>query len=70
MEFELQLMKQGSEARIFCGKFHGKPCILKERFAKSYRHPDLDKELTKERLKNEVRALVRCRLAGNKIIAS
>ena len=58
------LIKQGSEAKIYSGSFHGKPCIAKERFAKHYRHPDLDKEITTQRLKNEVRSLVRCRMAG------
>ena len=65
METEFELIKQGSEARVFLGQFQGKTCIIKERFSKKYRHPDLDKELIKERLKNEVRSLVRCRFAGN-----
>ena len=61
---QVVLIKQGAEAKIYSGIFHGKPCIVKERFAKNYRHPDLDKEITKDRLKNEVRSLVRCRFAG------
>lgn len=59
------LIKQGSEAKIYSGSFHGKPCIVKERFPKRYRHPHLDREISTQRLKNEVRSLVRCRLAGN-----
>lgn len=59
------LIKQGSEAKIYSGTFHGKPCILKERFPKKYRHPDLDREITTSRLKQEVRSLMRCRLTGN-----
>ena len=62
---QLVLMKQGSEARIYRGNFQGKPCIVKERFAKTYRHPQLDREISKERLKSEVRSLVRCRFAGD-----
>ncbi len=27
-------------------------CIIKERFVKTYRHPDLDDRLTKERIKS------------------
>ncbi|XP_057370059.1 EKC/KEOPS complex subunit TP53RK-like [Daphnia carinata] len=58
------LVKQGSEAKIYSGSFHGKPCIVKERFPKRYRHPHLDREISTQRVKNEVRSLVRCRLAG------
>lgn len=65
MNVEIELLKQGAEARIYRGSFYGKPCIVKERFAKNYRHPQLDQEICKERLKSEVRSLVRCRLAGN-----
>jgi len=64
MDVQIELLKQGAEARIYRGNFHGKPCIVKERFAKKYRHPQLDHEICKERLKSEVRSLVRCRLAG------
>ena len=64
MEEKYELIRQGAEAKIYSGKFHGKSCIVKERFVKSYRHPDLDREITKERIKNEVRSLVRCRFAG------
>ena len=65
MDVQIELLKQGAEARIYRGNFHGKPCIVKERFAKKYRHPQLDHEICKERLKSEVRSLVRCRLAGS-----
>ena len=61
---QVVLIKQGAEAKIYSGNFHGKPCIVKERFAKAYRHPDLDREIVKDRLRNEVRSLVRCRFAG------
>lgn len=63
------LMKQGAEAKIYHGHFHGKPCIVKERFPKAYRHPQLDQEITKDRLKGEVRSLVRSRFAGNVLYA-
>lgn len=64
----LVLIKQGSEAKIYKGHFQGSPCIVKERFAKAYRHPQLDREIAKERLKSEVRSLIRCRFAGNNFI--
>ena len=69
MDDSLVLIKQGAEAKLYSGYFHGKPCIVKERFVKTYRHPQLDQEISKERLKNEVRSLVRCRFAG-KIFSS
>ena len=36
------------------------PCLLKHRFAKAYRHATLDKQLTRSRLTQEARCLVRC----------
>lgn len=61
---DFELFKQGAEARLHVGTFLGKPAIVKERFAKKYRHPELDKRLNKERLKAEARALVRCKSIG------
>ncbi|KAK3586747.1 hypothetical protein CHS0354_014778 [Potamilus streckersoni] len=60
----MKLIKQGAEAKIYRGDFYGRPCILKERFSKSYRQPALDRSLTAQRIKAEVRALFRCRLHG------
>lgn len=57
-----ELFKQGAEARLRVGTFlGGKKAVLKERFAKKYRHPDLDAKLTKDRFRGEVRSLVRCK---------
>uniref|UniRef100_A0A2P2I2Y3 non-specific serine/threonine protein kinase n=1 Tax=Hirondellea gigas TaxID=1518452 RepID=A0A2P2I2Y3_9CRUS len=58
------LICQGAEARVYQGTWINKTIILKHRFSKKYRHPDLDKHITKERLKSEARSLVRCRMAG------
>ena len=52
------------KARLLVGTFFGRPSIAKERFPKKYRHPALDEKLTKERLKGEVRSLLRCKLIG------
>ncbi|KAF9346847.1 TP53 regulating kinase [Mortierella sp. NVP85] len=49
-----QLIKQGAEAR---------QAIIKERFAKAYRHPALDKKLTSRRVIQEARCLNRCQKA-------
>ncbi|CAH1171287.1 unnamed protein product [Phaedon cochleariae] len=60
----MEILKQGAEARIYTGTYLGKPSIAKERFVKTYRHPILDNFLTKERIKAECRAIVRCKAAG------
>lgn len=59
-----ELIKQGAEGRLFRGTYLGKPVVVKERFKKMYRHPDLDEHLTKERIKAEARAIVRSKAAG------
>ena len=64
MDDNKKLMKQGAEAKLFRCKFYGKNCIIKERFKKSYRHPALDISLTSQRMKSEVRAMLRCRMNG------
>ncbi|KAL1450904.1 hypothetical protein WDU94_003215 [Cyamophila willieti] len=56
--------KQGAEGRIFKTNYLGKEVLVKERFSKKYRHPDLDKVLTKERITSEIRGLMKCRTAG------
>ena len=58
------LLRQGAEARLYTGMFIGQKSIVKERFSKKYRHPQLDERLTKERLKGEIKSLMRCKLAG------
>lgn len=63
-EDNFTLIKQGAEAKLYRGTYLGKPTIVKERFKKSYRHPDLDDYLTKERIKGEARSLIRCKMAG------
>ncbi|KAG8234297.1 hypothetical protein J437_LFUL014459 [Ladona fulva] len=57
-------VRQGAEARIYVGKYLGKLTLVKERFEKKYRHPDLDASLTKDRIKAEIRAIMRCKIAG------
>jgi TP53 regulating kinase-like protein len=44
--------------------FCGAPAILKQRFSKRYRHPDLDTALTTARVRGEARALLRARRLG------
>lgn len=55
---------RGAEALIEFGDFFGKKTITKTRLAKPYRHPDLDKLLTRRRMAAEIRCLRRCRSIG------
>ena len=57
-------LSQGAEAIVYETVFKGKPVIVKRRPVKRYRHPALDKQLTKQRMNGEVRCLKRCRDAG------
>lgn len=60
----MEVFKQGAEARLFKADFFGKKVIIKERFPKTYRHPQLDEKLTQKRTLQEARAILRCRKAG------
>ena len=55
-------LAQGAEALVFRTTFltPQTPCVLKYRPPKPYRHPTLDKRLTKARVLAEARVLVRC----------
>ena len=61
---DMQLLKQGAEAKVYTCSFLGRPTIVKERFKKGYRHPALDRSLTAQRTKGEVRCMMRCRAHG------
>ena len=63
-ENETQLISQGAEAKVYKTQFHGKTCIVKERFIKLYRVKELDTKLTKQRMLNEARNLVKLSKAG------
>lgn len=58
------LLKQGAEGRVFLSSFLSRPCVVKQRFVKSYRHPSLDASLTRARLTAECRSLLKVRKAG------
>jgi TP53 regulating kinase-like protein len=51
---------QGAEAQLFRCTFFGRPAILKERFVKKYRHIELNSRLTKERIRAELKAILKC----------
>ena len=55
----IELLHEGAEATVTAGRWMGKPAVLKMRRARGYRHPDLDRKLTRSRLSVEVRVLSR-----------
>ncbi|KAF2201642.1 kinase-like protein [Delitschia confertaspora ATCC 74209] len=59
-------LTQGAEALVYRTHFltPQTPAVLKYRPPKPYRHPTLDKRLTKARLLAEARVLVKCRREG------
>ncbi|XP_058461208.1 EKC/KEOPS complex subunit bud32 [Malaya genurostris] len=58
------LLQQGAEGKLYVADYNGTRCLVKERFMKKYRHPDLDKQLTRQRIKAEQRAFERCKAAN------
>lgn len=53
------LLSQGAEAHLYRGQFFGRPCVVKQRIPKVYRHPELDARLLKQRTTQEIRCLAR-----------
>ncbi|KAH7068300.1 serine/threonine-protein kinase bud32 [Paraphoma chrysanthemicola] len=60
---------QGAEALVYKTTFltPHTPVVVKYRPPKPYRHPTLDKRLTKQRLLAEARSLVRCKKEGVRV---
>jgi len=61
---KFKLFKQGAEACLYAGEFMDQSAVVKQRFSKKYRHPTLDLQLTKDRHKAEVRAILKCKSIG------
>lgn len=55
--------------RLYAGTFCGRPAVVKERFAKRYRHAVLDARIRKEQMLHEARALLRCAQIGLRVPA-
>jgi len=58
------LISQGAEATIHKITFLQRNAVVKERFAKAYRHPILDTKLRNRRTLTEARSLAKCRRLG------
>jgi Kae1-associated kinase Bud32 len=48
----------GAEAEVIAGTWHGRPAIQKTRRPRTWRHPDLDRTLTRRRMTNEVKLMI------------
>jgi Kae1-associated kinase Bud32 len=64
MTSNLKLIQQGAEAKIFLDEKNN--LIIKDRISKSYRIPELDKKIIKQRTKAETKLLTK----ANKVINS
>jgi hypothetical protein len=62
----LEVITQGAEALVYKTTFltPNTPVVVKYRPPKPYRHPTLDKRLTKQRLLAEARSLIRVKRGG------
>jgi TP53 regulating kinase-like protein len=63
---EIELIKQGAEAKIYKCLFFNRPTIIKERFSKHYRISELDQKLTLKRMNQEIRCMIKCNEIGVK----
>jgi len=54
-----KLLHEGAEATVTAGSWLGRRAVLKSRRPRGYRHPDLDRRLTRQRLAAEARVLSR-----------
>ena len=59
-----ELLSQGAEARVYGCTVFGLPAVAKHRFRKTYRHPEIDAKLRKERTLAEARCLAKCAELG------
>ncbi len=61
---EKEVIALGAEAEIIKAEWWGRDTVIKRRIVKGYRHPKLDSEIRKERLRREVRLMRDARKAG------
>ena len=59
-----EVLHEGAEATVTEGFWLGRKAVLKSRRPRSYRHPDLDRRLTKQRLSVEARVLSKLSISG------
>nr|XP_027201369.1 EKC/KEOPS complex subunit Tp53rk-like [Dermatophagoides pteronyssinus] len=61
------LLFSGAESRIYECLDGAQPALLKHRYSRSYRHPELDGRLRKLRTRAEARCLAKARKAGVRV---
>ena len=61
------LIGQGAEAKVFRTEFLGEQAVMKQRIAKAYRHPDLDRELLSRRIKDVLFSYVVLIFVGSQV---
>jgi len=61
---EKEILHIGAEAKVTLGSWLGNKVVLKKREPKEYRHPSLERRLTRQRLTTEARILTRLQLIG------
>lgn len=64
-----EVLHVGAEAEVSSGSFLGVDAIRKVRRPRRWRHPDLDKRLTKQRMSAEARLLTRLHRSGLQVPA-
>lgn len=61
---DAELIFQGAESRVYRHLWYGYRAVIKQRFVKSYLHPDLSRTFIKQRTRSEVRNILKCRAVG------
>jgi len=64
-----EVLHLGAEAEVTAGRWLGLDAVRKQRRARSWRHPDLDERLGRQRLLGEARLLLRLHRAGLRVPA-
>jgi len=59
-----KLITRGAEAEVWKAKWNGRDVILKKRVKKGYRHPQLDHQIRKKRIRKEARLLSEAKNLG------
>jgi len=55
----MDILYQGAEAILYLDKYLGQKAIVKKRIKKTYRHPELDERLRRQRTKREAKVILR-----------
>lgn len=60
----MKIIKRGAEAVLYMDKYEDQDCLVKERIKKSYRIPELDESIRKNRTRTEARLLADAKRSG------